>query len=186
MNFNSHSKFEGEHAFLSGSKYHWINYDEEKLDEVFHKYLAIQRGTELHALAKRCIDLGVKLPKSKSSLNQYVNDCIGFRMTTEQILFYSPNAFGTADAISFRANTLRIHDLKTGVTPVSPHQLEVYAALFCLEYVYKPVNIHMNLRVYQNGEILIHEPDPEDIQIIMNKIIVFDKQIQRIINPEEE
>jgi len=107
----------------------------------------------------------------------YVNDAIGFKMTTEQPLYFSENCFGTADAISFRQNVLRIHDLKTGETKASMRQLEVYTALFCLEYNVKPSNIDIELRLYQSDEILIHHPLSEDILYIMDKIIVFDKQI---------
>ena len=89
MNFNTHSDLIGQHAFLGDSKYHWINYDEEKLDTTYNKFLATQRGTELHALAANCIKLGVKLPQSKKSLNLYVNDAIGYKMRPEQPLYYS-------------------------------------------------------------------------------------------------
>lgn len=185
MDFNKHLGLVGQHGFLSGSKYHWINYDEEKLANVYTRFLAVEKGVQLHELAKQCISLGIKLPRSRASLNQYVNDAIGFRMVPEQILFYSYNAFGTADAISFRKNLLRIHDLKTGTIRTSIHQLEVYAALFCLEYEYKPTAIDMELRIYQYDEILIHEPYTEDIQGIMDKIIIFDKQIDSIKSKEE-
>ena len=180
MNFNKHSHLEGQHAFLSASKYHWINYDEEKLIATFSKFQAAQRGTELHELACRCIELGVKLPKTRGSLNQYVNDAIGFKMQTEQILYFSDNCFGTADTISFRKNTLRIHDLKTGETPASIKQLMVYTALFCLEYNIKPVEIEIELRLYQADEVLVHLPEPEEIFNIMDKIIQFDKRIEQI------
>lgn len=178
MNFNKHLGLEKTHAFLSGSKYSWVNYDEDKLDLTYRKFLAIQKGTELHELAKNCIRLGVKLQKSKTSLNQFVNDAIGFRMIPEQMLFYSYNAYGTCDAISFRDNFLRIHDLKTGVIPVNMHQLEIYSALFCLEYNFLPKNIDIELRVYQNSNIFVHIP--EDIETIMNKIVLFDKRIEKI------
>lgn len=180
MNFNKHFELEGQHAFLSASKYHWINYDEEKVSEAYLKFLATQRGTELHDFAKRCIELNQKLPKSHKTLNMYVNDAIGFRMTPEQPLYFSPNCFGTADAISFRDKHLRIHDLKTGVSPTSMHQLEIYAALFCLEYGEKPKDISMELRIYQNDEILTSMPDPEQIQLVINKIIIFDKRIEEL------
>ena len=186
MNFNKHLELEGQHAFLSASKYHWINYSEEKLDISFKKMLATQRGTRLHAWACETIQLGIKLPKSKKTLNLYVNDAIGYKMATEQLLYYSPNCFGTADAISFRQNVLRIHDLKTGESPTSMRQLEVYAALFCLEYHIKPSDIRIELRLYQLDEVLIYEPLPEDIYRIMDKIIVFDKQIEKIKIGEEE
>ena len=97
-----HSNLEGQHAFLSASGYHWINYSEDKLADAYAKYRAAQRGTALHAFAAQCIKLGQRLPKSQKTLNMYVNDAIGYKMTPEQILYYSPNCFGTADAISFR------------------------------------------------------------------------------------
>lgn len=184
MNFNKHLGLEGTHAFLSGSKYSWINYDEEKLTLAYKKFLAVQKGTDLHELAKNCIRLGVKLQKSKQSLNQFVNDAIGFRMVPEQVLFYSLNAYGTCDSISFRNNLLRIHDLKTGITPVNMNQLFVYSALFCLEYNFLPKNIDIELRIYQNGNIFIDVPIADDIQIIMNKIIIFDKKIEKIKTEE--
>ncbi len=177
MNFNTHSLLVGRHAFLSASKHSWINYDEDKLDRVFATAMAAQRGTELHELAQNLIRLGVKLPKSPKTMNLYVNDAIGYRMSPEQVLYYSDNAFGTADAVSFRRNQLRIHDLKTGITPTSEHQLEVYAAFFCLEYRMKPFEIEIELRIYQNDEVRVYEADPDDIFHIMDKIITFDKRI---------
>lgn len=178
MIFNRHSAFVGQHAFLSASKYHWINYDEEKLDRAFVAAMAAQRGTELHAFAHEAVRLGVKLPRSQKTLSLYVNDAIGFRMTPEQVLFYSENCFGTADTIGFRRNVLRISDLKTGVTPTSEHQLEVYAALFCLEYKFKPFEIEIELRIYQNDEVRVYEGDPDVIFHIMDKIVTFDKRIR--------
>ena len=180
MNFNKHFDLEGQHAFLSASKYHWVNYDEDKLAIAYTKFLATQRGTRLHAFACECIRLGIKLPKTKKTLNLYVNDAIGFKMTTEQPLYYSENCFGTADAISFKQNILRIHDLKTGGTPSSIRQLEVYAALFCLEYNVQPASIDIELRLYQSDEVIVHNPPPDEILYIMDKIITFDKQIDKM------
>ena len=180
MIFNNHSNLRGSHAFLGASKYHWINYDDAKLIDSYRKFLAVQKGTELHDFAATCIKLGQKLPKSPKTLNSYVNDAIGFKMKPEQVLYYSDNCFGTADAIVFRNNLLRIHDLKTGVTRAHMEQLEIYAALFCLEYNKKPSDIDMELRIYQNNEILVHNPTVEDILPIMDKIITFDKLIDRM------
>lgn len=180
MNFNEHFHLQGKHAFLSPSKYHWVNYDDEKLDNTYLRSMAVERGVRLHALADECVSMGVKLPRSKKTLNLFVNDAIGFKMKTEQILYYSDNAFGTVDAIILRGKTLRIHDLKTGVSPTSIKQLEVYAALFCLEYKKNPNDIDIELRIYQNDEILVHVPHPEDILYIMEKIIQFDKRIEQI------
>ena len=182
MIWNSHSLEvrEGDHAFLSASKYHWIGYDEEKLINSYKNWMAATRGTVLHDFARTCITLNQKLPRSKKTLNSYVNDAIGFRMQPEQVLYYSENCYGTADAISFRDDLLRIHDLKTGVIPASLHQLEVYAALFCLEYKVKPGNIGIELRIYQNDDILVGIPTAENILPIMDKIIIFDKLINKI------
>lgn len=180
MNFNRHYDLRGEHAFLSASKYHWIRYDRQKIGVAYAKYLATQKGTELHDFASRCIELKQRLPKSKKSLNQFVNDAIGFRMRSEQPLYYSSNSFGTADAIAFRDETLRIHDLKTGVSSVSMDQLRIYAALFCLEYKVKPQEIEIELRIYQNDEVLVHNPEPEEILEIMDKIVEFDKELDQI------
>ena len=185
MNFNRHSNnLEGQHAFLGASKYHWINYSEEKIAESYAKHLAAQKGTILHDFAARCIRLGQKLPKSNKTLNMYVNDAIGFKMTPEQVLYFSENCFGTADTIAFRNNTLRIHDLKTGITPAHMEQLEIYTALFCLEYRYKPIDIQIELRLYQNNEIAVCNPTPEDISSIMDKIITFDKIVDKIKTQE--
>lgn len=181
MNFNKHSDLKGCHAFLSASQYHWIRYSDAKIIEKFNRHLAAKRGTELHDFASKCIQLGQKLPKSKKTLNAFVNDAIGYGMETEQVLFYSENCFGTADAISFneKERFLRIHDLKTGVNPAHFEQLMIYAAIFCLEYKYRPETITIELRLYQNDEVLILEPDPQEISEIMETIKRFDALINR-------
>lgn len=184
MNFNKHSKLEGQHAFLGASKYHWINYDEEKIAESYLRFKATQQGTIYHAFAAQCISLGQKLPKSAKTLNMYVNDAIGFRMIPEQVLYYSDNCFGTADSICFRNRMLRIHDLKTGVIPAHMEQLEIYTALFCLEYGIKPSDIDIELRIYQNDEIFYHNPEADEIVPIMDKIITFNKVLNKIKEQE--
>lgn len=108
----------------------------------------------------------------------YVNDAIGYKMASEQPLYYSENAFGTADTISFRRNMLRIHDLKTGIIQASEHQLEVYAALFCLEYGIDPFAINMEFRIYQRNEIRRYDGDPMRIADIMDKMVYFDAKIE--------
>lgn len=176
--FNYHGNLVGKHAFLGASKYHWVNYDDEKLLNAYDNFTAAERGTRLHAFAAEAIDLGIKLSSdSNSTISMYVNDAIGFGMVPEQVLYYSDNCFGTADAISFKKNTLRIHDFKSGVSPVSIYQLEIYEALFCLEYHLKPAAISAELRIYQNNDRMIVNPDPEEIQAIMDKIVHFDKLI---------
>lgn len=185
MNFNKHFNLEGQHAFLGASKYHWIRYTDDKLIDSYNNFLAAQKGTELHEFASQCIALGQKLPKGNKTLNMYVNDAIGFKMKPEQVLFYSENCFGTADTISFRNNLLRIHDLKTGITPAHMEQLEIYTALFCLEYKYKPSDINVELRIYQSDEVIVHKPEADEILPIIDKIITFDKLISKIKAEEE-
>jgi hypothetical protein len=182
--FNKHSELEGLHAFLGASKYSWLRYDINKLEEVYRNEIAKQKGTELHELASSMIKHGVQAKGTKQTLNLFVNDAIGYKMQSEQVLYYSPNCFGTADAISFKNNFLRIHDLKTGFHPAKFDQLKIYAALFCLEYDYKPFDIKMELRIYQSDQVQIFEPDPDEIAHIMDLIVTFDKKITQI-NMEE-
>ncbi|MCC8049720.1 MAG: DUF2800 domain-containing protein [Clostridiales bacterium] len=180
MNWNKHSNLEGRHAFLSPSSYHWINYDDEKMADRYNSFLAVQRGTEYHAGAEWLIKHGEKVEDLPKTFNMFVNDAIGYKMQAEQKLYYSDNCFGTADAICFRNNFLRIHDLKTGEVPAHMEQLLIYAALFCLEYRVKPGEIGIELRIYQNNEIVYDNPTAEDIGPIMDRIVTFDKIIESI------
>lgn len=184
MNFNKHYNLEGRHAFMSASSPYWLNYTPERLRERYFNSRAAEQGTIMHAFAADCINLSQRLPKSKKTLNMYVNDAIGFKMTPEVLLYYSDVCFGTADTICFRDNFLRIHDYKSGVTPAKMEQLLVYAALFCLEYHYEPEEIGIELRIYQNNEIDIYNPPAEEVRAIMNTIIEFDKIIQKIKDEE--
>ena len=186
MTFNNHSNLAGQHSYMSASKYHWIKYDDAKMAETYRNFLATLRGTELHEFAAQCIKLKQKLPRAQKTLNMYVNDAIGYRMTPEQVLHYSNNCFGTADAICFDENKgfLRIHDLKTGVTKTHIEQLEIYASLFCLEYGHKPGDLEMELRIYQNNEVLVHNPNASEILPIMDKIIRFDKLLDKVREEE--
>ena len=181
MNFIKHSNLEGLHAPFSASQSSWLRYDDEKALSVFRKKKAKEMGTRLHAWAAETIELGIKQPRSKKTICSYVNDAIGFKMSTEVVLFYSKYFFGTADAISFRNNMLRIHDLKTGESG-HMEQLEVYAALFCLEYKIKPGELDIELRLYKNDEVIVHNPTAEDILPIMDKII----HLNKILESQEE
>ena len=184
MNFNKHSFHEGSHAPFSPSQTSWLNYDDEKAVRVFRNRQAAKRGTRLHAWAKETIELKIKQPRNRTTLSMYVNDAIGFQMDTEVVLFYSDYFYGTADAICFRKNFLRIHDLKTGENPADMKQVFVYMALFCLEYGIDPRKLAgMEGRIYQNDEIVIANPTAEDIVPIMDHIVHLDKLMQ---NLEEE
>ena len=209
MVFDKHLELEGLHAFLSPSGYHWINYTDEKLVDRYLKSQAVERGTRLHEYAHEAIELNRLQPRNHDTVNMFVNDAIGFKMISEQPLFYSWNCFGTADAISFRKNILRIHDLKTGETEAHMEQLRIYAALFCLNYQSR-VNelrrtgktdmdiarqfdvgvkelhfdpLQMNsiiLRIYQLGEVREEEADPQEIRRLMDIIVSFDQIIRNV------
>jgi len=180
MIFNSHSDLKDAHSFLSPSNYHWLNYTPEKLEAVYRNQKAKEEGTVLHAFASVAIDKRIKLANVKKALNMFVNDAIGFKMTSEQVLYYSHNSFGTADAISFKDNLLRIFDLKTGITKPSFKQLDIYAALFCLEYGVDPKDIRVEERLYQGNGFEVNIPEPLYIQDIMDKIIDFDVILENI------
>lgn len=184
MTFKSHLELKDRHAFLSASKYHWIRYTPEKVVESYAKHMDAALGTRLHAFAKEAILLGREQPATNQTLNLYVNDCIGYRMTPEQPLAYSELCFGTADAISFDEETriLRIFDLKNGVSPASEDQLYIYAALFCLEYKreydVRPMELTYDLRIYQHDTINFVDPVPEYVVQVMSVIEEFDKLLR--------
>ena len=172
MQFIKHPIFEGKHAFLGASKSAWLRYDDKKVIDTYRNSRAAEH-----------IRLGLPFGEEPGTVGMFVNDAIKYHMTPEQVLYYSEYAFGTADAISFDEDTelLRIHDLKTGRGATKFEQLEVYAALFCLEYNFRPT-INMHLRIYQNEEIRSHIPDPDDILDIMTRIVHFSD----ILNTEDQ
>lgn len=206
MIFNAHSNLVGQHAFLGASKFHWLNYDEETLISRYKQQYATQIGTVLHHLADDCIKNHIRLSKNADkhliqieltrngiptdyidinvildTLVPFVNDAIGFKMTSEQVLYYSDNCFGTADAIAYRNKILRIHDYKSGSLPAHIEQLLIYAGLFCLEYKIDPFDIQeTELRIYQNAEILYHKPAPLELMDITKKIIDSDNIITKL------
>lgn len=208
MNWNDHSKLVGKHAILSPSGYHWLNYDkEESKDKLYSRYIgnyAQEIGTLVHEFACKRIQYRMPLRKRDQdaiifylldngiprnvididyfyeNLLYYINDAIDYRMSPEVVLYYSDNCFGTTDAILYNNNHLRIHDLKTGKAPAHIEQLEIYAALFCLEYKKKPGDLDMELRIYQPGNLLTMTPEVDDIAPIMDKIISCDKFLSKL------
>lgn len=180
MRFNKHLALEGTHAFLGASKYHWVNYDMEKLKHTFENKFAAELGTRKHAWAAEAIRLGRRQVRNNETLNRYINDAIGFRMEPEVPLFFSFNCYGTADAISFSKRVLRVHDLKTGIHLGNHKQIEIYFALFCLEYRVNPHDIQMIGRIYQLDEIDEWEADPVWIREIMDKIRVSDQILEEM------
>lgn len=216
MNYNKHSDLEGKHALLGASKSSWLNKTDAQIFEMYAKSYATDIGTALHDVARKHIKHRIKLNKAAKrevflslvedyyipafaiengmdydavfdNMIAYINDSIGYRMVPEQVLYFSPNCFGTVDAISeldsaIMRHKLQIHDLKTGTTPVHIEQLEIYAALFCLEYNVKPGDLDFELRIYQTlqDEVLVHNPDVDDIAHIMDKITSIDKKLNKI------
>lgn len=169
-----------DHAFLSPSKFHWIRYDKEKLVKSFYNYLAVERGTQLHELAERLIRLRRTQPRNNDTFNMYVNDAIKHNMEPEKKLWYSDNLYGTADALCYKPGYLQIHDLKTGTTPAHMEQLIIYAALFCLINHIDVQSTEFELRIYQNNDIQIYAPTPEEVTEYMTKMVEADKIISEI------
>jgi hypothetical protein len=116
------------------------------------------------------------------NLMSYVNDGVGFKMTPEVVLKFSKNFFGTTDAINYNEvkHFLRIHDYKSGTTKVHMEQLLIYAALFSLEYRLKPNQFDTELRIYQNNEVICHNPAPDEIAQVANTIITLENHINKL------
>lgn len=188
MNFNKHSELDGKHAILSPSKPYWLNYSQDQMVNYLRSQRAAQEGTELHEIAASLIRKGLKLRGSTQTLTAYVNDAIGYGMTPEVALKYSDTCFGHADAVDFNHGVLRIHDLKTGSGPVHMEQLEIYAALFLLEYEralgVNPLNTKVNLRIYQNDDIQEYSPNKDRMESLIYGIKERDAWVQDSLREE--
>lgn len=110
-----------------------------------------------------------------NTVKAYVNDCVSDGMTPEEIIDYSTNFFGTCDALRFddHKNELKIYDLKTGVRAAKVEQLLGYSALYCLKYHVDPYDISTELRIYQNCDVAIYNPEPDEVRSTMDTIIRF-------------
>lgn len=187
MRLNPHPELKtDQHAFLSPSQYHRFHYTDEKLISAYENANATELGTKLHALAAGLIEQKIEQKKTKQAFNAYVNDAIKYEMSVEQPLKYSENCFGWADSIKFDGSLLRIHDLKTGVTPASIEQLELYAAIFCLEYRVNPMDIKIELRLYQGTEVTMSNPDGMYILEKMDWIVHADEVLSAYKNALKE
>ena len=188
MNFNKHLELKDKHALLSPSKPYWLNYNKDQLYNFVRVQQAAARGTKLHALAASLIEEGMKLRGSTQTIPAYVNDAIGYGMTPEVGLIFSDNCFGHADAIEFNRGVLRIHDLKTGTTQPHMEQLEIYAALFLMEYEralgVNPLNTKVNLRIYQNDDIQEYSPDKDRMDEVIYNIKEKDAFAQEALREE--
>lgn len=194
MEWIPHWNLQGKHAFLSPSGYSWLGYDEDKMARSYENKQNTARGTALHELASQLIMSKTELAPKKKALNLFVNDCIRDNMSSEVLLYYSDYCFGTADGIKWDSdnNELRIYDLKTGVSKPSFKQLDIYAALFCLEYGVNPKKITIIQRLYQgNGyseqitlkdKSRIEDEDDGNIAWIMDHI----KKMSKILQEKED
>jgi len=181
MPFRDHSHLANVHATLGASNNAWTNYDLDTLETRYRAKLAAQHGTEMHEFAAQCIRHKQRLEETGQTLNTYVNDSIGYRMTPEVVLFHSMDAFGTADAITDRDEFLKISDLKTGIGETSFRQLETYAAFYCLEYKKNPAKLAgMEFRIYQNDEVKFMEGDPLVITQLMEHTKICSAHIARL------
>ena len=152
MQWNDHKQLEGKHAFLGASNFHWVNWNDQTFENRYYSQFSTTIGTAIHALAHDCILNRTKLNKHDRHLIEitlyhayipkdaydpddilmnlipFVNDAIGYHMSSEILLYYNNYCFGTCDAISFseKERILRIHDLKTGTTPAHMEQLLIY------------------------------------------------------------
>ncbi len=154
-------------------------------DFIFTKYTYLNDGAQFEYGLKLIEHLDCIPDETWLTVQSYVNDAISYRMIPEQPVKFNDKVFGTADAFTFKNNTLRIHDLKTGSGPVHIEQLRTYAAIFCLEYSIKPGDINMELRIYQLGEVLIDTPTVADIAPIMDQIITVGKLSNKINRGQE-
>lgn len=213
MNFNLHSELRGRHAIFAPSVPYWMNDSEEEAIQRYCSSFATAVGTALHSLAEDHIRYSVKMTRFDNkyvplallkakipasvvdrlpvdnlfeNLMLYVNDCIGFRMTPEVVLYYSDIFFGTTDAIHFdeRERLLQINDYKSGSSPAKMDQLIGYDALFRLEYCpllrIRPEEIRSELRIYQFGEVRLCEPEPDEVISVMNHIKALDKTMSAL------
>jgi len=176
-----------DHAIFSPSQPSWLNYSDEQTIERYCKAQAKEMGTRLHEWAAETISLNIRQSRSHKTLNMFINDAIGFRMTPENEVthptrfVYSEFFFGTCDAYCYNNGVLRIHDLKTGKGPVHPEQLEIYAALFFLQEKLDPFKTQTILRIYQNDDVMEWEPEAEKIKGIMDLIVKRDKLLREYV-----
>jgi hypothetical protein len=196
MIWNDHHELEGKHAFLGASNFHWINWTDEEFENHYYNQYSTVIGTAIHELAHDCIMSRTHLTKhDKNTINitlyhayvpldsfdpyiilnnliPFIDDAIGYHMSSEILLYYNEFCFGTTDAICFNESEkkLRIHDLKTGEGIAHIEQLLLYSALFCLEYSKDPSKISTELRIYQNSQVSVFVPTSEQITRLMDLI----------------
>lgn len=174
-----------DHAFLSpSSAKHWLGKDKEYLKKKLKAEESRFLGTKKHEIAEWDIKLKQKRPNNGNTFNMYVNDAIGYMMDSEVKLNYSKWCFGTADALGFHDGVLRIHDLKTGEGRTYMDQLLCYAALWCLQHDVDPKNIRIELRIYQSGNVIVHEPTLDEMVHTIDYIVASSKWLDEIMKEE--
>lgn len=177
--WNDHWKLKGKHSEFSPSSPAWINYDETKLVNVHINKEKKELGTRLHEFASEAIQLKRKQSTAKDTVNIFINDSIKLNMASEKTLYYSDAFFGTSDAIKLEGGKLLIFDLKTGEHKADYRQLDIYAALFCLEYGYDPRDLEIEERIYQFNTFTVNVPDQNYIVDLMERIVRFDQVLEQ-------
>jgi len=176
------------HRAALGTEIHEWSSAQIKLSNKVSNIKEIEKGVKTHIFEKYTgtgADYGKMLLENMDYLPHeiyptvklFVNDSIGYRMSSEQKIEYSDLCWGTSDAITCVDNKLFIFDLKTGSRPAKETQLLVYAALFCLQEHTKPNELEIETRIYQNGDALITNPPSDVIYDIMSKIVHLDSVI---------
>ena len=68
----------GSTPFWVQSKYHWLNYDTQRLVDAFMSCQAKEKGTRLHAFAAECINLKQKAPEEQENPQRICQRCNWF------------------------------------------------------------------------------------------------------------
>ncbi len=150
----------------------------------FKTFLFVRNYSEAYGLSKTGADLleAVRtIPQEVfETVKLYVNDSVMCQMTPEEELIFTDDFWGTCDAIRFDGTNLFIFDLKTGTSPVHVEQLMIYAAYYCLANHLDPYNIKVELRIYQNVDIHVAIPEPEELHRYMQILEIDDATICRL------
>ena len=94
MRFKKHFHLEGQHEFLSPSVYHWINYDEERLEFRYKLSRAAIEGMEQHRYAAIAIEEREIQDDETTTVGMYINQCIQYHMHPEVVLYFSLTLLG--------------------------------------------------------------------------------------------
>lgn len=169
-----------------------------KVNKSLQNEIRLQLISRYH-IPEAAIDIGFEWELLYENWMVYVNDGISYRLDPEVPLKYSEIAFGTADTVTplntiAKTNKIRIHDYKSGISPVHISQLLTYDALLCLEYDLRPGDYEHTLCFYQlkknDDDILVptittYNPTIDEIAHVMDEAKYKSDLISRRILGEE-